>query len=169
MFPWLLSACLVMGQDAPRPGAPSPTQGPATPEKIAAPGGPPPDARYVTNPDTWIGDLPGSHPIRLENCSEATGTNPDPAAPQSVTAVLPVPGYVPPDQAPKPAPPPPPKEEKRRAMPSPWASPPIPGSEYQGYPLVGVPVDNTRWPLQKALQGTPVNDFLDWARIRAYG
>ena len=29
-------------------------------------------------------------------------------------------------------------EPPRRAMPSPWDSPPFPGSEYQGYPLIGV-------------------------------
>jgi hypothetical protein len=58
---------------------------------------------------------------------------------------------------------------KRRAMPSPFDSPPFPGTEYQGYPLIGVPPDNTRWPLMKALQGTPFMDLLDSARIRAYG
>jgi hypothetical protein len=58
---------------------------------------------------------------------------------------------------------------KRRAMPSPWESPPFPGSEYQGYPLIGVPIDTTYWPLQKTLQGTYPGDLLQAARIRLYG
>jgi hypothetical protein len=61
------------------------------------------------------------------------------------------------------------EEPKRRALPSPWDSPPFPGSEYQGYPLIGVPIDNTRWPLMKALQGTYPGDILDSQRIRLYG
>ena len=31
-------------------------------------------------------------------------------------------------------------EPVRRALPAPWDSPPYPGSEYQGSPLIGVPV-----------------------------
>jgi hypothetical protein len=54
-------------------------------------------------------------------------------------------------------------------MPSPWSSPPFPGSEYQGYPLIGVPVDTTLWPMMQALQGTYYNDLLQASRIRAYG
>jgi hypothetical protein len=61
------------------------------------------------------------------------------------------------------------KEPKRRSMPSPWDSPPFPNSEYQGYPLIGVPPDNTRWPLMKALQGTWPGDALDSQKIRVYG
>jgi hypothetical protein len=61
------------------------------------------------------------------------------------------------------------QEPKRRALPSPWSSPPFPGSEYQGYPLIGVPVDNTLWPLQKFMQGTYPGDLLNAARIRLYG
>src|SRR5262245_28030806 len=38
-------------------------------------------------------------------------------------------------------------EPKRRALPSPWESPPFPTSEYQGFPLIGVPVDTTRYAL----------------------
>src|SRR5258706_1168096 len=30
-------------------------------------------------------------------------------------------------------------EPPRRAMPAPLSSPPLPGAEYQGYPLIGVP------------------------------
>jgi hypothetical protein len=53
-------------------------------------------------------------------------------------------------------------------MPSPFG-PPLPGSEYQGYPLFGLPPDTTRWPLMKALQGTPIQDFFDSLKIREYG
>jgi hypothetical protein len=60
-------------------------------------------------------------------------------------------------------------ELPRRALPSPFDSPPLPGSEYQGYPLIGVPPDNTMWPLMKALQGTPGGDFLISNRTRFYG
>jgi Putative beta-barrel porin-2, OmpL-like. bbp2 len=61
------------------------------------------------------------------------------------------------------------KEPKRRALPSPWDSPPFPGSEYQGYPIIGVPPDTTEWPLMKALQGTWEGDILNSEKIRAYG
>jgi hypothetical protein len=61
------------------------------------------------------------------------------------------------------------EEPKRRSLPAPWNSPPFPGSEYQGYPLIGVPVDTTRWHLMKLLQGTWPGALLDGERIRAYG
>jgi hypothetical protein len=61
------------------------------------------------------------------------------------------------------------KESKRRALPAPFPSPPLPGSEYQGYPLIGVPDDFSMWPLMKVLQGTPFNDFLVDNRTRVYG
>jgi hypothetical protein len=54
-------------------------------------------------------------------------------------------------------------------MPSPFDSPPFPGSEYQGYPLIGVPPDNTQWPLMRAIQGTWYDDLLNSNRIRLYG
>jgi hypothetical protein len=60
-------------------------------------------------------------------------------------------------------------EPPRRAMPSPFLSPPFPGTEYQGYPIIGLPPDRTRWPLMKALQGTPWQDLLDSQNIRVYG
>jgi hypothetical protein len=60
-------------------------------------------------------------------------------------------------------------ESKRRALPSPWESPPFPGSEYQGYPLFGVPPDTTRYLLMRSLQGTWFGDLLDSQRIRMYG
>jgi hypothetical protein len=70
----------------------------------------------------------------------------------------------PPGGGPKAAPKP-----DRRALPSPFDAPPFPGSEYQGYPLIGVPPDNTIWPLQQFLQGTPINEVLNANRTRVYG
>jgi hypothetical protein len=60
-------------------------------------------------------------------------------------------------------------EAARRALPPAFPSPPFPSSEYQGYPLIGVPPDTTRWPLMKAMQGTYIGDLLDSERIRTYG
>jgi hypothetical protein len=64
---------------------------------------------------------------------------------------------------------PPPPE--RRALPEPWSSPPFPGHEYQGYPLMGVPrtaIDD--YPLGKALVGVPMlGDFLVDNQIKIYG
>jgi hypothetical protein len=54
-------------------------------------------------------------------------------------------------------------------LPAPFLSPPLPTAEYQGFPLIGVPVDTTRYPLMKALQGTWYGDLLDSNRIRADG
>ncbi len=42
--------------------------------------------------------------------------------------------------------------------PSPWDSPPFPVSEYQGYPLIGVPQNPTEDPLQKAFLLGPNGD-----------
>jgi hypothetical protein len=60
-------------------------------------------------------------------------------------------------------------QPKRRALPAPLPSPPMPTGEWQGYPLIGVPPDTTRYPLMKALQGTWYGDLLDSNRIRIYG
>jgi len=54
-------------------------------------------------------------------------------------------------------------------MPSPFDSPPFPGSEYQGYPLIGTPPDFYMWPLMQALQGTYLDDALISNKIRFYG
>jgi hypothetical protein len=83
---------------------------------------------------------------------------------------LPLPGLspTPADHAAAAVPKPVPKPE-RRAMPSPFDSPPFPGSEYQGYPLIGVPADNTVWPLMQAIQGTWYSDALNASRVRVYG
>ena len=89
--------------------------------------------------------------------------NPPPNA--GVSFGLPTTLFPPPvDQAPKTV-----ETPYRRALPSPWDSPPIPGSEYQGYPIIGVPPDFTIWPLMKELQGTYLDDALISNRIRFYG
>src|SRR5262245_9565733 len=61
------------------------------------------------------------------------------------------------------------EEPKRRALPAPFDAPPFPTAEYQGFPLIGVPVDTTKYPLMKALDGTAAGDFLDNHRLRVYG
>lgn len=62
-------------------------------------------------------------------------------------------------------------EKPRRALPSPWSSPPFPGSEYQGYPLIGVPPDPSAGPLMKALYGanTPFSEAVKESRITFNG
>src|SRR5262245_15349264 len=40
-------------------------------------------------------------------------------------------------------------EAPRRALPPPFPSPPFPSPEYQGFPLIGIPMDTTRYPLMK--------------------
>src|SRR5579883_1790722 len=62
-----------------------------------------------------------------------------------------------------------PAKPSRRALPSPFDSPPFPGSEYQGYPIIGVPPDYTMWPLMREIQGTPFSDLLNSEKIRIYG
>src|SRR5262249_3177699 len=61
------------------------------------------------------------------------------------------------------------EEQPRRAMPSPWSSPPFPSSEYQGYPLIGVPASTTIYPLMKAIYGGPWGEEIKDSRITAYG
>jgi hypothetical protein len=54
-------------------------------------------------------------------------------------------------------------EPERRALPQPWSSPPFPGHEWQGYPLVGVPADTSEGLLMKAIDGGPHADyFKEW-------
>jgi hypothetical protein len=60
-------------------------------------------------------------------------------------------------------------DDQRRALPAPFASPPFPSAEYQGFPLIGVPPDDTIYPLQKSLQGSVLGAALECARIRTYG
>jgi hypothetical protein len=73
--------------------------------------------------------------------------------------------FFPPPKADEPEPPEPP----RRAMPSPWESPPFPGSEYQGYPLLGVPESDTVYPFMKALYGGPYGDAIKESGIKFSG
>jgi hypothetical protein len=59
---------------------------------------------------------------------------------------------------------------ERRALPESWPAPPFPGHEFQGYPLVGVPVSpNNGYPLMKSLQGTWFGDWLTSNKIDMYG
>jgi hypothetical protein len=59
---------------------------------------------------------------------------------------------------------------ERRALPESWPSPPFPGHEFQGYPLVGVPPsNNSDYPLMKALRGTWLGDWLHENKIDMYG
>jgi len=63
-------------------------------------------------------------------------------------------------------------EQPRRAMPSPWDSPPFPGSEYQGYPLIGVPApDPGAYPIMKAIYGanTELSEWIKNSRISFQG
>jgi hypothetical protein len=62
------------------------------------------------------------------------------------------------------------KEPERRALPSPMPSPPFPTPEWQGFPLIGVPVSTTQYPLTKALWGGgPGGLWLEENRIKVYG
>jgi hypothetical protein len=54
-------------------------------------------------------------------------------------------------------------------MPSPWASPPFPGSEYQGYPLLGVPASTTVYPFMEAVYGGPYGQEIKESRIKLEG
>jgi hypothetical protein len=60
-------------------------------------------------------------------------------------------------------------EPPRRALPSPWPSPPFPNSEYQGYPLIGVPESTTVYPFMKALYGGPHGEEIKESRIKFSG
>ncbi len=62
-------------------------------------------------------------------------------------------------------------EPPRRAMPSPFSAPPFPGSEYQGYPLIGVPYSTDTYPLMTAIYGIPggVGDWWKDSRIKLEG
>jgi hypothetical protein len=56
-------------------------------------------------------------------------------------------------------------EKPRRALLSPWSSPPFPGHEYQGYPLIGVPPDDTVYPIMKGILATPCGEAIKDSRI----
>ena len=57
----------------------------------------------------------------------------------------------------------------RRALPAPWDSPPYPSGEYQGSPLIGVPVSTKEYPLMKALGGTLLGEWMRDHRLKTYG
>ncbi len=57
----------------------------------------------------------------------------------------------------------------RRSPPSPWDSPPFPSSEYQGYPLIGTPVNPGIDPLQQALLLGPHGKEIEDSRIEVHG
>jgi hypothetical protein len=60
-------------------------------------------------------------------------------------------------------------EPFRRALPAPLKSPPFPGGEWQGYPLVGLPPADDVYPLMNAIYGGPYGDAIKESRIKAYG
>src|SRR5262249_47458533 len=62
-----------------------------------------------------------------------------------------------------------PPSAPRRAPPSPWDSPPFPVSEYQGYPLIGVPSSPTVDPLMKALYLGPYGDLFKESKLEVHG
>lgn len=62
-----------------------------------------------------------------------------------------------------------PEEPPRRALPAPFASPPFPSSEYQGYPLVGVPPSDDVYPLMKAIYRLPNGDAIKKSHVKLYG
>lgn len=57
----------------------------------------------------------------------------------------------------------------RRALPAPFASPPFPSAEYQGSPLIGVPPNDTVYPLMQAIYNTPCGNAFKESRVKAYG
>jgi hypothetical protein len=113
-------------------------------------------------------ELPSLEPVVLNPEVEPVPEQPKPAPPPPapVPVTVSVSPFAP---VPLPGQPEAPKEPNRRALPGPFPSPPFPGAEYQGYPLVGVPVDTTQWPLMKALQGTWCDEPLHASRTRVYG
>src|SRR5262249_30452099 len=61
------------------------------------------------------------------------------------------------------------KEPARRALPAPFPSPPFPTGEWQGFPLIGVPVSSTVYPLMKAIYGGPCGEEIKESRVKLYG
>jgi len=60
-------------------------------------------------------------------------------------------------------------EPPRRALPGPFPSPPFPSSEFQGYPLVGVPPSDAVYPLMKAIYSTSCGEAIKNSRVKLYG
>jgi Putative beta-barrel porin-2, OmpL-like. bbp2 len=62
------------------------------------------------------------------------------------------------------------KESYRRALPEPWHSPPFPGHEYQGYPLIGVPPESSVYPLMQTIYDCcPWGQEIKDSRVKLYG
>jgi hypothetical protein len=59
--------------------------------------------------------------------------------------------------------------DRRGLPPSPIDSPPFPGSEWQGNPVIGIREDTGEQALMRNLQGTPAGDWLLTNRIKIYG
>src|SRR5208337_2503142 len=72
-----------------------------------------------------------------------------------------------PKHIPKPPEEPDEPEPARRAPPSPWDAPPFPMSEYQGYPLIGVPPGSIVDPLMKAINSGPWGEAVKNSRVEA--
>jgi hypothetical protein len=63
-----------------------------------------------------------------------------------------------------------PEQPARRALPEPWKSPPFPGHEYQGYPLMGVPPSTDVYPFMQAVYDCcPYGQEIKDSRIKLYG
>jgi hypothetical protein len=62
-----------------------------------------------------------------------------------------------------------PEPPARRAPPEPWHSPPFPGHEYQGYPLLGVPEGDDVYPFMEAVYGGPFGDAIKDSKIKFDG
>jgi hypothetical protein len=66
-------------------------------------------------------------------------------------------------------------ERPRRAFPAPFSAPPFPSSEFQGYPLLGIPQstgyaeDLSQYPLMGAVYGSSFGEFFKENRIKMYG
>ena len=74
-----------------------------------------------------------------------------------------------PKHIPKPPEEPEEPEPARRAPPSPWDSPPFPMSEYQGYPLIGVPPGTIVDPFMRAVYSGPWGEEVKKSRVEMHG
>ena len=74
-----------------------------------------------------------------------------------------------PNHIPKPPEEPEEPEPARRAPPSPWDSPPFPMSEYQGYPLIGVPPGTIVDPFMRAVNSSPWGEAVKKSRVELHG
>jgi hypothetical protein len=58
-----------------------------------------------------------------------------------------------------------PNPPARRSLPEPFSSPPYPGNEWQGYPLIGTPPSDFAWPLMKAIHQGPNGEAIKESKI----